>query len=243
MQMNHALKGKTVVVAGVGPGLGAALVRKFADEGCHVAMLARSPDYLRQLEEEMGGGSDAFAVRCDITDRGEVTDAFRAIRRRAGPVYGLIHHAGNAVWGKASELSPADFEKSWRVCAFGGFLCVREALLDMTGRKEGFIFFTGATSAVRGRGDAVAFSSAKFAVRGMAHALAADLGPIGIHVAHLIIDGFIDTPAVRERYDIEGEPALQPDAIAQSYWHLALQPASAWSFEIDLRHHREKLME
>lgn len=238
------MEDKVVVVGGVGPGLGASLVRKFAGEGCRVAMLARSGDFLNGFAEELNGeGMEAVAVPCDLTRPQEVSAAFEQVRKRLGPVHGLIHHAGNAAWGTAAEISPADFEGSWRVCCFGGFLSVREALVDMLPRKAGVILFTGATSSVRGRGDAVAFSSAKFGVRGMAHALADDLGPRGIHVAHVIIDGFIDTPEVRKRYDLEDEPAVQSAAVSDSYWHLATQAPTAWTFEMDLRHHREKLME
>ncbi|MEX2381537.1 MAG: SDR family NAD(P)-dependent oxidoreductase [Opitutales bacterium] len=235
---------RTVVIGGVGAGLGAALVRKFAQEGCRVAMLARSPDFIEQLEGEIRqAGGQAFAHVCDVTVPEEVAGVFSEIRQEAGPVDIFIHHAGNAAWGKVQEISPADFENSWKVCALGGFVCTSEAIKDMLPRKSGVILFTGATSSVRGRGDAVAFASAKFAVRGMAHALADDLGPEGIHVAHVIIDGFIDTPQVRKRYNIEDEPAVQPAAAAEAYWQLACQHSSAWTFEIDVRHHAEKLME
>ncbi len=235
---------KTVVIGGVGPGLGAALVRRFAEGNCRVAMLARSEEYLDQLAGELNeGGYEVFPVPCDLTDSEQVRRAFETIRAEAGPVQVLIHHAGNAAWGGAEEISPTDFEGSWRVCTFAGFLCVKEALRDMLPRKEGTILFTGATSSARGRGDAVAFSSAKFAQRGMAYALAGDLGPKGIHVCHIIVDGLIDTPQVRERYDLESEPAIDPAAAAETYWQLSQQRPSAWTFELDLRHHAEKLME
>jgi NAD(P)-dependent dehydrogenase (short-subunit alcohol dehydrogenase family) len=138
---------------------------------------------------------------------------------------------------------------------FGAFLCAREAVPDMLGlatgrvrptggRGVGAIIFTGATSSVRGRGGAVAFSSAKFAVRGLAQSLAVELWPKGIHVAHVVIDGVIDTPKVRRTYkSSDKEPLLKPEAIADSYWNLIQQERSAWSLEIDLRPNKEAFFE
>ena len=126
----------------------------------------------------------------------------------------------------------------------GAFLCAREAVSDMLKNEKGAIIFTGATSSVRGRGGAVAFSSAKFAVRGLAQSLAMELWPKGIHVAHVIIDGIIDTPRVRKSYKPSAkEPLLKPEAIADSYWNLIQQDRTAWSLEIDLRPDREAFFE
>ena len=111
----------------------------------------------------------------------------------------------------------------------------------MLKKGGGSIIFTGATSAVRGRAGALAFSSAKFATRGLASALAREVGPYGIHVAHVIVDGVIDTPGVRQRYKLsENEPLLEPDAIADTYWALVQQERSAWTFEVDVRPHNEE---
>ncbi len=127
---------------------------------------------------------------------------------------------------------------------FGAFLCAQEAVPDMLKRGAGAIIFTGATSSVRGRGGAVSFSSAKFAVRGLAQSLAVELWPKGIHVAHVIIDGVINTPEVRKTFKPSAkDPLLQPDAIADAYWDLIQQEPSAWSLEIDLRPHTEAFFE
>ena len=175
---------KTAVISGVGSGLGAALVRKFASEGYQVGLLARSPDYIQELAEELlQEGVKALAVPTDITDPQQVIQSFARVREELGPVDVLINHAGNAAWKGFHELTPDEFELSWRVCAYGSFLCAKEVVGDMLSAGSGAILFTGATSSIRGRAGALAFSSAKFAVRGLAWALARELWPKGIHVA------------------------------------------------------------
>jgi NAD(P)-dependent dehydrogenase (short-subunit alcohol dehydrogenase family) len=244
---------RVAIVAGVGPGLGAALVRKLVAEDCRVGMFARSPKFMGQLATEFG--ENALAVPTDVSDPKQVAAAFRKVRERLGPVEILIAHASGSVGEGILKTTPEQFEQSWRVAVLGAFLCAREAVPDMLklatgrvrptgGREAGAIIFTGATSSVRGRGGAVAFSSAKFAVRGLAESLAVELWPRGIHVAHVVIDGVIDTPKVRRRYKPSArEPLLKPEAIADSYWNLIRQDRSAWSLEIDLRPEREAFFE
>lgn len=233
---------KIAVIAGVGPGLGAAIARKFADEGCNLALLSRSSAYSINLSKRLEGtGISAIPIPTDITDAGQVTDSFAKIREELGVPDILINHAGNAAWGNLSELTAEAFENSWRVCTLGAFLCVKQVVPGMIEKGEGTILFSGATSAVRGRSGAIAFSSAKFAMRGLASSLAREVGPQGIHVAHVIIDGIIDSPNLRERYKLsETEPLLKPDAIAETYWALVQQERSAWSFEVDVRPHNEE---
>ena len=233
---------KTAIISGVGPGLGASLARKFAKEGWAVGLLARSSDYIESLAQELNEhGANALAISTDITQSNQVADCFSKIRKQLGSVDVLVNHAGNAVWKTFTDLTPQEFEQSWRVCALGSFLCSQHAVPDMLARGSGTILFTGATSAIRGRGAASAFSSAKFAVRGLAWSLAREVGPKGIHVAHVIIDGVIDTPGVQSSLSDDADvPLLNPDAIAQTYWSLVLQEKSAWSFEVDLRPHNEE---
>ncbi len=233
---------KIAVIAGVGPGLGAAIARKFADEGCNLALLSRSSAYSINLSKRLEDtGISAIPIPTDITDAGQVTDSFAKIREELGVPDILINHAGNAAWGNLSELTAEAFENSWRVCTLGAFLCVKQVVPGMIEKGEGTILFSGATSAVRGRSGAIAFSSAKFAMRGLASSLAREVGPQGIHVAHVIIDGIIDSPNLRERYKLsETEPLLKPDAIAETYWALVQQERSAWSFEVDVRPHNEE---
>ena len=233
---------KTAIISGVGPGLGASLARKFAKEGWAVGLLARSSVYIESLAQELNEhGANALAISTDITQSNQVADCFAKIRKQLGSVDVLVNHAGNAVWKTFTDLTPQEFEQSWRVCALGSFLCSQHAVPDMLARGSGTILFTGATSAIRGRDAASAFSSAKFAVRGLAWSLAREVGPKGIHVAHVIIDGVIDTPGVQSSLSDDADvPLLNPDAIAQTYWSLVLQEKSAWSFEVDLRPHNEE---
>ena len=239
---------RTAVIAGVGPGLGESLVRRFADDGYSVGMFARSEEYLSELEESIEEeGGDALAVPTDITSQAEVSEGFGTVRDELGFGGGdvLVNHASAASWKGLVGASPEEFERAWRVAAYGGFLCSKHAVEEMLGdekdEKVGTVIFTGATSAVRGRGGAVGFSSAKFAVRGMAESMARELGPQGVHVAHVVIDGMIDTPRVRESFpDTSDDELLDPDEIAKSYAHLVEQDRSSWTLELDLRPHVEE---
>ena len=233
---------RVAIVTGVGPGLGAALVRKLVQEGYRVGMFARSPGFIGELAEELG--ANALAVPTDVSNAKEITAGFRKVRQQLGAVEILIAHASGSVGEGLLKTTPDEFEQSWRTGVFGAFLCAREAVSDMLKSGAGAIIFTGATSSVRGRGGAVAFSSAKFAVRGLAQSLAVELWPKGIHVAHVIIDGVIDTPKVRKTYKPSAkDPLLKPEVIADSYWNLIQQHRSAWSLEIDLRPHKEAFFE
>ena len=240
--MADAKKKCVAIVAGVGPGLGAALVRKLASESCSIGIFARSPEFISKLAREIG--RNALAIPTDVSNPKEVAAAFHKVRQQLGPVEILIANASGSIGKGLTETTPEQFERSWRIGVCGAFLCAREAVLDMLERGAGAIIFTGATSSVRGRGGAVAFSSAKFAVRGLAQSLAVELWPKGIHVAHVIIDGVIDTPEMRKRYKPgANEPLLKPEAIAETYWNLIQQERSAWSLETDLRPCNEAFFE
>ncbi|NKB72512.1 MAG: SDR family NAD(P)-dependent oxidoreductase [Candidatus Latescibacteria bacterium] len=232
---------KVAVIAGVGPGLGAALARKLIQEGCQVGLLARSSTYLQTLAEELrANGGQVLPAAVDIADPDQGADGFRQIREALGPVDILINHASMAAWKGLLELNEDEFERAWRVSCFGAFLCSRQAVPDMLASGSGAILFTGATSSIRGHGGAVAFSSAKFALRGLAQSMARQYWPQGIHVAHIVVDGVIDTPDVQADPD---EPLLNPDAMAQAYWSLIEQDKSAWTLELDLRPHGEAFFE
>jgi NAD(P)-dependent dehydrogenase (short-subunit alcohol dehydrogenase family) len=233
---------RVAIVAGVGPGLGAALVRKLVQEGYRVGMFARSPEFISKLADELGG--NALAVPTNVSDVKAVAAGFRKVRQQLGAVEILIAHASGSVGEGLLKTTADQFEQSWRTGVLGAFLCAREVVSDMLKRQSGMIIFTGATSSVRGRGGAVAFSSAKFAVRGLAQSLAVELWPKGIHVAHVVIDGVIDAPRVHRNYKPAAkEPLLKPEAIADSYWNLIQQDRSAWSLEIDLRPNKEAFFE
>ncbi len=241
----------TAVIAGVGPGLGASLARRFAAEGCEVGLLARTASFAEGLAADIRTEypGDAVAAPADITDREAVAEAFATVREAFGPVDVLVNHASGATWDGA-DVDPADFRRSLEVGPVGSLHCTQEALADMRdtdgggaeGSAEGTcgtVIFTGATSAVRGRDGALGFSAAKFAVRGMAESLARELGPEGVHVAHVVIDGGIATPAALEA-GADPDELLDPDAIADSYWHLVGQDRSSWTLELDLRPHVEE---
>jgi len=231
---------RTVVVAGVGPGLGESLARKFAAEGCSVGLLARSGDYLADLAADLGDSAgDAVAVECDLADPNDIAAAFDDVREAFGPVDVLVNHASAAPWKGLEAVSDAEFQRALDVGPRAALHCSQEAVADMRESEgDGTIIFTGATTSVRGRENAIGFSAAKFACRGMAESMARELGPAGIHVAHVVIDGQIlpsDGPGGRDTAEF-----LDPDAIAESYWHLVEQDRSAWTLELDLRPHVEE---
>lgn len=223
------------MVAGVGPGLGAALVRKFSGENSRVALLARSKDYLCSLTKAHPD-RPLLAVPTDLVEPAAISAAFAKVHAEWGAVDVLICHASASSWKGIEELTAEEFEHAWRVTVMGAFLCCQAVVPQMIARGRGVILFTGATSAIRGRKGALDFSSAKFGLRGFADSLARELWPQGIHVAHIVIDGGIGAPGAGDK---AGDPELDPDVIAESYWMLAQQERSAWTFELDLRPSRE----
>ncbi len=236
--MHKGLQREVVVVAGVGSGTGAAIVKRFAREGCDVAMLARNEEYLHRLADECTiFPGRVMSLPCDITQFDQVAKAFEHIHNSIGEASILVNHASGGGWNGLEETEIDAFENAWRNSAFGAFLCSKIACRDMLKNERGAIIFTGATSSLRGRAGAVAFSSAKFAVRGLAWAMASELGAKGIHVAHVVIDGVIQTPHSTDSL------TLLPDHIADAYWNLAHQPRSAWTFELDLRPAGEQFYE
>jgi NAD(P)-dependent dehydrogenase (short-subunit alcohol dehydrogenase family) len=233
------------VIAGVGPGLGASLARKFAGEGCRLAVLARSSDFLARLAEQVRKlGTEILAIPADVGEADQVTAAFERIRDQLGPVDVLINNASaSGPFGQPFvEITPQSFARGWQVGVLGAFLCSQAVVPGMLIKNAGCILFTGATSSIRGA--AITFSTAKFGMRGLAQALARELWPKGIHVAHVVIDGVIrDKENDPGTGDESAEPLMNPAAIADAYWGLVKQDKSAWSMEIDLRPHREKFFD
>jgi len=203
---------RTAAIAGVGPGLGASLARKFAAEGCQVALFARSADYIEELAADLPDPGEGLAVQTDLTDVEGVRDGFETVREAFGPVDVLVNHASAASWTGLMDTSVEEFEQAWAVNGRGAFVCSQEAVGDMLETGGGTVIFTGATSAVRSLGGAIGFTAAKFAARGMAMDIAQEFGSEGIHVAHVVIDGQIDSPGVRERFSgRRDETFLDPD--------------------------------
>jgi len=232
---------KVAVVTGVGPGLGTSLVRRFAASYA-VAIIARKADYLKGLAGEIRrNGATVLDLSCDVSDRTQITDAFRKIRAELGDPEVLLYNAGSGTFGTISEITPDQYEADWRVNALGAFLAAREVAPNMIARGRGTMLFTGATAGVKAGPKSVSFGPAKFAMRGLAQSLARDLGPKGIHVAWINVDGSIDIPGARGlKPSLKDHDFLKPEAIAETYWHLAHQDPSAWTLDLDLRPFKEK---
>ncbi len=232
---------KVAVVVGVGPGLGAALARRFAAEYA-VALLARTPELLASVAAEIEAhGGRALQVPTNVAAGAEIEAAFATIRRELGEPEVLLYNAAMRPFGRLMETKPSTFENTWRVTTLGAFLCSQQVVPAMLAARKGTIIFTGATAGIRPFATSAAFGPAKFAMRGLAQVMARDLGPQGIHVAYVNVDGAIDTPFIRQRFaDIKDEDMLKPDAIAETYWHLAHQDPSSWTQELDVRPFKEK---
>lgn len=224
------------VVAGAGPGLGAALAARFAAGGYDVALLTRSADSRQAaLDRVAAAGRTARGHDCDMGDARAVAAAFAAIRKQQGDPAVLVYNAGIFLQGGVLELEPAAFEAAWRVNCLGAYLAAREVLPAMLAAGHGSILLTGATAALRGGARFAGLAVGKFGLRALAQSLARECGPQGIHVAHVVIDGLIATAARRQQPGRAPDSLLEPDAIADSYFQLHAQPRSAWTLELDLR--------
>jgi NAD(P)-dependent dehydrogenase (short-subunit alcohol dehydrogenase family) len=233
---------KVAAVMGVGPGLGAAVARRFARGGFTVGLMARGPENLAPVQKdiERGGGS-ALSIPTDATDPDSVAAGFAHLRQRFGDPEVLVYNAGAFEMSGVLDISPEQFEQCWRANCFGGFLGAKEVLPPMLARRRGTIIFTGATASLRGSARFACLAVGKFGLRALAQSLAREFGYDGIHVAHVVIDGMIDTPRVRSLApDRDAEALLSPEAIAEAYWQLHTQERSAWSLELDLRPAVEK---
>ena len=226
-------------VIGVGPGLGSSLARRFASKYA-VAINARTPDFLRTLANDIRErGGKALEIQADISKPEQVRSAFQMIRTQLGEPEVLLFNAAAGPLGNVNEVTAEQFENCMSVNALGAFLCAKECAPAMIARGSGVILFTGATAGMKAGARSVALGPGNFAKRGLAQSLARDLGPRGIHVAWINIDGGIDLPH-RPRPNVTKEDLLNPDAIAETYWHLAHQDRSAWTLELELRPFKEK---
>ncbi len=233
---------KVALVVGAGPGLGGALCRRFASEGYPVAAVRRRHgaelEALCREIAEQGGQARGFEV--DVRREEAVLDLFDRVEDEMGPLDVVVFNPGANINLPIRDTTVRKFTKVWEMACFAGFLVGREAARRMVPRGRGTILFTGATASLRGGIGYAAFASAKHGLRAVAQSMARELAPEGIHVAHVVIDGAIDTPWIRENFgealaDRGPDAMLAPDAIAQSYWALHAQPRSAWTFEIDVR--------
>ena len=232
---------KVALVIGAGDATGGAIARRFARENFVVCPVRRHVDKLAPLVaqiEAAGGVARPFGV--DARDEDQMVEMVATIERDIGPIEVAVFNIGANVRFPIGEMTSRVYRKVWEMACFSGFLMGREVSRPMVARGRGTIIFTGATASLRGGSGFSAFSGAKFALRALAQSMARELGPKGVHVAHSIIDGAIDTAFIRdnfpERYQLkEVDGILDPHAIADAYWAVHTQPRSAWTHEFDLR--------
>lgn len=229
------------LVVGAGDALGGAIARRFAREGLTVVVARRHADKLGPLVDSIAAdGGTAVAFALDARREEQVVDLFARIEDEIGPLDVVIFNVGGNVRFSILEMTAQKYFKTWEMAAMAGFLCGREAAKRMVQRGCGTILFTGATASLRGGNGYAAFAGGKAALRMLAQSMARELGPRGIHVAHVIVDGAIDTEFIRtqfpERYALkERDGILNPDHIAENYWSLHVQPRDSWTHELDLR--------
>ena len=225
---------KTALVTGVGPGLGTSICGALAQAGFFVAALSRSEKPHPMLVERLKD-SRWQHYACDVSDTEAVNKTVAQAREQLGPINVLVHNASSIAIQSFSETPVQTFEDMWRVTCLGAVNCAQAVLQDMQEAGSGSIILTGATAALRGGKRFSAFASAKFALRGLGQSLARELGPEGIHVSHVIIDGLIWGEKIRERFNPKQVDCLDPDEIAAEYVKLVQQDRSAWTQELDLR--------
>ena len=228
---------KVAAVLGVGPGLGAAVARRFARGGFAVALMARREESVAGVREEIeSGDGTALAIPTDATDPASVAAAFDRVRSELGDPEVFVYNAGAFQMGGILEVSPEKFDECFKANCAGAFYAAQQVLPPMVEAGRGTVLLTGATAALRGGARFSALAVGKFGLRALAQSMAREFGPQGIHVAHVVVDGQIDTPRVREMSPgREDHTMLSPDAIAEAYWQLHSQHATAWTLELDLR--------
>ena len=235
-------KDKVAVIVGAGPALGASAAMRFAREGYTVALLARNKEKLDEIQESIESkGHKALSISADVTSETELERAFKEIDAQAGSPDVLIYNAGDFRMQSVLDIEPDEFKHSWEINCMGAFLCSKLVLPAMLEKNRGTIIFTGATASLRGSAKFSRLAVGKFGLRALAQSMARELGPEGIHVSHVVIDGQIATP-----YYLESEPdrdpdtLLAPDSIAEQYWQLHIQEPTSWTLELDIRPAVEK---
>jgi NAD(P)-dependent dehydrogenase (short-subunit alcohol dehydrogenase family) len=237
---------KAALVIGAGDATGGAIARRFAREGFIACVTRRQADKLEPLVEQIKNeGGTAHGFGSDARDEAQMAELVAGIERDIAPIEVAVFNIGANVRFDVTETTERVYRKVWEMGALAGFLMGREVAKVMTPRGRGTILFTGATASIRGSAGFAAFSGAKHALRALAQSMARELGPKGIHVAHIVIDGAIDTQFIAqnfpERYALKAQDGiLSPDAIADNYWMLHQQHKSAWTHELDLRPWLEK---
>ena len=221
---------RLALIVGAGSGLSASLARLFSRHGLQVALASRQPDRLAGLCAETG----AVSFACEASEPEEVAGLFDAMVASVGEPDVVVYNASGRARGSFTSLVPEEVARALAVSAFGGFLVAQQAARLMLPKREGAILFTGASASVKGYAQSAPFAMGKFALRGLAQSMARELAPQGIHVAHFVIDGTIRNPGRSEPADAP-DSMLDPDAIAETYWHVLNQHRSAWTWEVELR--------
>jgi NAD(P)-dependent dehydrogenase (short-subunit alcohol dehydrogenase family) len=228
-------------VIGAGDATGSAVARRFAREGYTVCAARRTEGALKPLVDQISAeGGSAIAFGLDARREDQVTAFFNRIEVEVGPIEVVVFNVGGNVRFPILETTAQKYFKVWEMCALAGFLVGREAARVMLTRERGTLLFTGATASLRGSAGFSAFAGGKAALRALAQSMARELGPKGLHVVHVVIDGLIDTAFTREHFaqrvkEVASDGILNPDHIAEAYWWLHQQPRNAWTFELDLR--------
>ena len=237
---------KVALVIGAGDSTGGAIARRFAREGFVACATRRDAGKLQPLLDVIRDeGGTAHGFGSDARKEEEVVALFEKIESEIGPIEVLVFNIGANVPCSILEETARKYLKIWEMACFSGFLNAREAARRMVTRGRGTILFTGATAGIRGSANFAAFAGAKHALRALAQSMARELGPRNIHVAHVVIDGAIDTDFIRitfpDRYALKDQDGiLDPDHIAENYWYLHTQPRDAWTHELDLRPYMER---
>ncbi|WP_322616339.1 SDR family oxidoreductase [Pseudomonas sp. BIC9C] len=232
---------KVVLVVGAGDATGGAIAKRFAQEGFVACVTRRSADKLQPLVDAItADGGEAHGFACDARKEEDVIALVEQIENQVGPIEAFVFNIGANVPCSILEETARKYFKIWEMACFSGFLNAREVAKRMARRQRGTILFTGATAGMRGAAGFAAFAGAKHGIRALAQSMARELGPMNIHVAHVVVDGAIDTDFIRESFpekyatkDQDG--ILNPEHIAENYWYLHSQPRDAWTFELDLR--------
>ena len=226
---------KSALIVGAGAGLSASLARAFVNAGMSVALAARSAAKLDEFVAESG----SKAYQCDAANRDDVERLFATLDKEGSSPDVVVYNASYRTRGPFAELDPVEVQKALAITAYGGFLVAQAAVKRMLVRGKGAVLFTGASASVKGYAQSAPFAMGKFALRGLAQSMARELSPLGIHVAHIVVDGGIRS-ARRPVPPDQPDSLLDPDAIAKSYMHVLTQPRSAWTQELELRPWVEK---
>lgn len=237
---------KVVLVVGAGDATGGAIAKRFAQEGFIACVTRRSADKLQPLVDAIkASGGEAHGFACDARKEEDVIALVEQIESQIGPIEAFVFNIGANVPCSILEETARKYFKIWEMACFSGFLNAREVAKRMAKRQQGTILFTGATAGLRGAAGFAAFAGAKHGIRALAQSMARELGPMNIHVAHIVVDGAIDTDFIRdsfpEKYATKDQDGiLNPEHIAENYWYLHSQPRDAWTFELDLRPWNER---